>query len=53
MLCFFIILDVDIHKNQSSIDLYLGPNMLLFLDVKKHISITGCKFTISQLIIRI
>ena len=53
MLCLFIILEVDIRKNQSSIDLYLGHNMLLFLDVKKNISITGCKFTISHLIIRI
>ena len=52
MLCFFLILEVDIRKNQSSIDLYLGPNMFFF-GCKKNISITGCKLTISHLIIRI
>ena len=35
MLCFFIILEVDIRKNQSSIDLYLGPNMFFFGCKKK------------------
>ena len=35
MLCFFIILEVDIRKNQSIIDLNLGPKYVTFFDVKK------------------